>query len=1218
MSVAAGTLKFDRLKLLLLAAFVGTFAFHGALLLAGSYRGTYDAYVHIFFGDHYRRAWFSLWETRWYTGFTMVSYPPLTHQLIGLISQFTSLTNAFVLVMLGATLNTTLGVYRFSRLWVGRRPATYAVVLTLFSSSIAETVHVFGQLPTMFVIGVMLNALPFVWRWVERARTVDLLRGWALLMVAAAGHHVTTLFGMVFFCGPIIATLLLTKFRTRRGDEPPRYEGKIAFRYLFPLAWWRIRRVLPALFRTGVFGVGLILILVITVLPYWLWSKSDPITQISIPHSSRDSFLINQPAGLMFFLIPWGMLLVVLPYAFYKGFGTRNWILASSLAALALFGTGGTTPIPAFILRGAFYILTLDRFTFWGTILILPLAGQFVESLLHGRLGKWLYAHLGAFWRFAPPALFGFGMLVVMLFTANLTQYRKFQPAPLDMTPIVEFLAKDNHDRWRYMTLGFGDQMAWLSAQTTALNVEGNYHSARRLPELTTTPIERLDGAKFTGIPGLGSLQQFVTNPQKYNLKYIFVNDAFYEPLLYFAGWHRLGRLDNDVIVWERSDVPPLPAAIPQQIYPDWQRLMWGTLPVGSIVVVIVTFTSTAVFTRWRKRRAARRALEFPVGNADVVVPDVTELKTDKAALALPSADLKTETIVPTLDEMQDSADVHPATVGVHQPRTHKHRPRRRLPDLRHIVSGMRSRVIAMIRWCVRLIYRLPSKIARFARLCVRSVRRVIVGAFTRIFALSRWLIRSSLGLPGNIVRLFRRDFPRPKQTVLSVRGGVGSVRRRVMALIHWAINLISEPACETAPERGKDWQFWRQIMRRFFPRLRLTPLARRAMYGTLLGIVVLVVGALLLVMLRRSAVAPEGVILAYYDAIDFKRFSESYDYLETDLTRPDYLRWLSLRGGLVASFAKLNNLFTDIDYHNDREATATVTLEWVTSLGTYPEVNTHEIVLTSSGWRIQLDVDPPPLPRETFTAAQAIDWSLTLPLGSIDETALSRGVLDRSMLSASPARLVYVPSEQIGFIPIGPDANREGRWHGLLSVVGWVTNRDPYPAHVTISAILRDAEGNRLAEMNAMDTLVHQLLPGESTPYRVDFFGSEASVLLDLSVVASVEVSIRGVPTAYNLNRPLVLSAPDTLYNGGAVLVDIPRVLVAYRDGEALNWVEGVTLEQSIAPGEAQPFTPPPLPADLVISPVDVVVTGPRLEEWTLPREIHDSVYYLPYGFSR
>ena len=63
-----------------------SFLFHGALILAARYRISYDAYNHMFFGDHYRMDWWSLWEARWYTGFPVNSYPPLVHQLIGALS----------------------------------------------------------------------------------------------------------------------------------------------------------------------------------------------------------------------------------------------------------------------------------------------------------------------------------------------------------------------------------------------------------------------------------------------------------------------------------------------------------------------------------------------------------------------------------------------------------------------------------------------------------------------------------------------------------------------------------------------------------------------------------------------------------------------------------------------------------------------------------------------------------------------------------------------------------------------------------------------------------------------------------------------------------------------------------------------------------------------------------------------------------------------------
>jgi hypothetical protein len=42
----------------------------------------------------------------------------------------------------------------------------------------------------------------------------------------------------------------------------------------------------------------LIVCLIGVVLPYWLWSKADPITQIPIPHASRDSYIQNINAGI--------------------------------------------------------------------------------------------------------------------------------------------------------------------------------------------------------------------------------------------------------------------------------------------------------------------------------------------------------------------------------------------------------------------------------------------------------------------------------------------------------------------------------------------------------------------------------------------------------------------------------------------------------------------------------------------------------------------------------------------------------------------------------------------------------------------------------------------------------------------------------------------------------------------------------------------------------
>ena len=549
--------------------------FHGALL-PFTYGQTYDAYIHMFFGNHYFESWFDPWETRWYTGFTVTAYPPGSHQALGLLIHFMDMRAAFIIMQLTAVVLLITGIFRFSRLWVNDKAASYAAMLCVFSTSISETLHIFGQLPTVLSIALFLNAIPHISGWIEHGRKSDLLLAIILTAATTSVHHVTPLFGTVFFVAPVGVAAWLSNLHARIDVKP---KGKIA------IAKWSA----PALIRGIFMGLCMLSLIVTIVFPYWHWSITDPITQVSIPHGSRENFIAKPNLGFMFFLIPWGLLIFAVPYVISKSLKTALWPLGLSVLVALFLGTGGTTPFPKMLLGPAFEILTLDRFTFWASLLILPFVGLAVQSLWEGR-GRVILTR--AFGDFISRAGLVFTLICYVglaVGTALLPTFRPTQPDFIDPAPIVKFMDEDNHSDWRYLTLGFGDQFAYHSALINAESVDGNYHSARRLPSLMNYSVERLENSKYAGVPGLASLNQFLTNAEKFHLKYIFSNDEFYDPALHYTGWSPITRLNNGVRVWEKPDITPLPDVRPRREFPRYQTLMWGILPIGALTLGLLT-----------------------------------------------------------------------------------------------------------------------------------------------------------------------------------------------------------------------------------------------------------------------------------------------------------------------------------------------------------------------------------------------------------------------------------------------------------------------------------------------------------------------------------------------------------------------------------------------------------------------------------------------------
>ncbi len=552
-------------------------AVHGPLLLMQLPAGSYDANTHMFFAAHYAHHWFNPWNQKWFGGFSQTTYPPLTHQWIALFSHIMGLKMAYMFVQLLAILLLPIGVYRYAALWVDDVSASYAALGSIFLGSLSMLVYQSGQLPTTAAAALTLNALPFFYGWLRRGSTLALLKGVALAWAAAAAHHVTLLFGAVLFAIPVLVLAILDCNADPAGEERASVSGVLARALVFALV--------------SIAGVTIVL------WPYWIALFRNPISQMPIPHGSRDNYILKPFSGINFWIIPMGAMILALPFIVLRGSAERRLRpLLIGWYITALLGLGGTTPAGKILLGRAYQVLTYERFTFWATIMALPFVGLLAMELIA---------------RFRTKAVVGLAIAAVATMASAVAwiEINPIASSPFNTDQVIAFLNRDDHAKFRYITLGFGAHFAEVSTYAKADSVDGDYNSARLLPEMTSYGAGQLYNAKYYGLSGMESLRAVLKHANQYGLKYVFVRDRFYEPLLAFAGWRKAETYDNgNVTLWTKEDVPPAkPLEFVGFMPTATEGLMWGILPLASSLLALFLVLLVP------ERRRVSTTLEFPV-----------------------------------------------------------------------------------------------------------------------------------------------------------------------------------------------------------------------------------------------------------------------------------------------------------------------------------------------------------------------------------------------------------------------------------------------------------------------------------------------------------------------------------------------------------------------------------------------------------------------------
>ena len=492
------------------APYVSALLFNIPLVYLRLYDSSYDAFTHLFFASHYQGSWFSIWNTKWYGGFLVTGYTPLSHQLMALISPIAGLNYSFgvlalttliLLIWSANRLSSALGLYSRSLPW-----------LIGFSPSFYLFVYVFGQLPGVLSTTFLLAGASYLMDYIGHDTSIKgtgkkrLILAVLLSSLSFFTHHLAFL-----LTSPVILLSLAHGASLRRAVK--------AFVALIALTSLIISPILFEIIR---------------------FVNSTP-AQAPIWHITRGNLVV----GMTSFTFLWGIygpLLPLLPLPFVVLYEQRKWAVGTLAAFYIIFGLGGSTPLPKLILGdGLFNFLTYEKFSLIAVLLLLIPLSYYLDNRLvqdYGvRWAKWL--RVGVVLSF----------LLACCLVIFLSQVSPIQPPSPNIREIASYL-NSQEGRGFYITLGLGCWSRELSILSIHPTLDGGFNTARRLSLLAESGVESIDAAKY--FPGGLELVNRILRGG-YGVRWVVLGDESYIPLLVSSGFVKVKDIHGTlpVTIWE-------------------------------------------------------------------------------------------------------------------------------------------------------------------------------------------------------------------------------------------------------------------------------------------------------------------------------------------------------------------------------------------------------------------------------------------------------------------------------------------------------------------------------------------------------------------------------------------------------------------------------------------------------------------------------------------
>lgn len=328
-------------------------------------------------------------------------------------------------------------------------------------------------------------------------------------------------------------------------------------------------------------------------------------------------------------------------------------------------------------------------------------------------------------------------------------------------------------------------------------------------------------------------------------------------------------------------------------------------------------------------------------------------------------------------------------------------------------------------------------------------------------------------------------------------------------------------------------------------------------------------------------APTPTVAVQRLFENVQRRNMDFAYKYVanQEDVGQDVFYHDLAGVDGNLKSLAALNDFQVHVLNKTNDKAKVRAELQWSTPVGAFFENRDFDVVQGKDNmWKVMWPVDHQPKLAPQVVPVTYQRWDL---VGG-----------DKPSDYQPKVRIVSQNAVQ--------DADN-------FYIVGEVVNDDTVPAQIGVNATLIGQDGNTIGRENSFDNIDHVLMPGEKTPFRIDFASTERSRVKNIKMdVSSHLLPTSGTPVIPATNVRIETAGEGKKFLRGEIqnptgaTVNIPQVLAAFYDAQGkVVWVQNTYLDHALLPQIPLSFSMP-VPASVAgsVQSYKVLVNGYTLDQ--------------------